>query len=116
MLHLGAEGAKTTRYVADGGIDVESLEFIAQVKNYTGSVSVKEVREFQGVASLDRRVPLYFTSGTYTAQAREFGEGVGMALFRYEVITGTLKPISAAAHTLLTDGLSQQAPSGCSND
>ncbi|WP_084486098.1 restriction endonuclease [Humibacter albus] len=61
-----------TRFSGDGGVDVESTHYIAQVKNYSGTVGVTEMRELGGVASVDGRKPLFFTSGTYSAGAVEF--------------------------------------------
>lgn len=90
MLHMGAVESEVTRATADGGIDVLAKHYLAQVKLYTYSVSIAEIREFAGVASVDskQRRALFFTSGTYPRQAASFANSAGMALFHFEVTTG----------------------------
>lgn len=102
---LGEEDAEVTRFTADGGVDVESLHYIVQVKNYKGSVSVAEIRQLQGVASADGRKPLFFTSGTYTAEAIKFAAAVNMPLFIYNAEEGTLDAEGDLAEKLLVSGL-----------
>lgn len=105
MQFLGAEDATVTSFTSDGGVDVQSLHYIAQVKNYKGSVSVAEVRQLQGVASADGRKPLFFTSGTYTAEGLKFADAVGMAMFIYNAEEGTLSAACKRAEKLLVTGL-----------
>lgn len=102
---LGEEDANVTSFTNDGGVDVESLHYIAQVKNYKGSVSVAEVRELQGVASSDGRSPLFFTSGTYTTEAIKFAKAVSMPLFVYDAEAGNLVAEGELAQRLLINGL-----------
>lgn len=105
MRFLGEGDAKVTSFTNDGGVDVESLHYIAQVKNYKGSVSVAEVRELQGVSSGDGRKPLFFTSGTYTSDAIKFAKSVSMPLFVYNAEEGNLVAEGELAENLLTYGL-----------
>lgn len=106
MVHMGAEGASVTRSVGDGGIDVESDRFIAQVKHYTGTVGVGSIREHIGVASIDalQRTPLFFTSGAYAAGAVQAANHARMPLFTYDVTQGTVIPVNAQAHALTDIG------------
>jgi hypothetical protein len=53
--YLGEPDATITRFSRDGGVDVESTHYIAQVKNYSGTVGVTQMRELGGVASVDGR-------------------------------------------------------------
>ena len=105
MRYFGEEDAEVTRFTGDGGIDVQSLHYIAQVKNYSGSVGVAEVRELAGVASADGRKPLFFTSGTYASGSVEFADRVGMALFRYDAIAGSLHDENHQATHIFEQGL-----------
>jgi len=105
MRHLGEMDAEVTRFTGDGGIDVMSTHCIAQVKNYTGTVGVTEIRELAGVAAVDGRRPLFFTSGTYASGAIEFAERAGIALFRYDAVAGTLLPVDAIAARAIQQGL-----------
>jgi hypothetical protein len=105
MKHLGELDAEVTTFTNDGGIDVHSLHYIAQVKNYAGAVGVAEVREFAGVTSTDGRAPLFFTSGGFASGALEFAERSGIACFRYDAIEGTLSAANARADEYLATGL-----------
>lgn len=103
--YLGEADAEITRFTGDGGIDVQSMHYIIQVKNYSGSVGVAEVRELGGVAAVDGRKPLFFTSGSYAAGAVDFAERSGIALFVYDAHLGTLVGANGAAERALVRGL-----------
>ena len=105
MRHLGARDVAVTRLSQDGGIDVTSTTHIAQVKNYAGSVGVPAIREMVGVASIDGRKPLVFTSGTYTAESIRTADAAGMPLFVYDAPAGTLTAVNPSAKRLLDDGM-----------
>lgn len=94
MRHLGVLDAEVTKYVGDGGIDVESEQYVAQVKNYTGSVAVADVRALFGVAVADDRHPILFTSGTITSEGRAFAARIRMALIHYDALDGTLRGLN----------------------
>lgn len=94
MRHLGVADAEITRLTGDGGIDVDSARFVAQVKNYAGSVSVTEARELFGVAVSMNKQGLMFTSGTLTAEAAAFIERVGIPAFRYHAVDGTIEGLN----------------------
>lgn len=104
MQYLGDLDAQVTRFSSDGGIDVESANYVAQVKNYKGSVPVAEVRQLQGVASVDGRKPLFFTSGSYTIEGIKFGESIGMGMFVYNAERGTLTASNSPAISFLKTG------------
>jgi hypothetical protein len=97
LAHLGEENVKVTRATGDGGVDIVSARCLAQVKNYQGSVGVVPVRELVGVASVDGRFPVFFTSGTYTKAALEFADQANVYLFKYDAQAGTLDAKSAIA-------------------
>lgn len=97
MEHLGQINVRVTRSTIDGGVDIESSAWLAQVKHYRGAVGVTEVRELVGVASIDGRTPVFFTSGQYTSSALEFADKAGVLLFSYQAETGTLRSKNAHA-------------------
>jgi len=101
LSHLGEEKVQVTRVTGDGGIDILSSRCVAQVKNYIGSVGVVAVRELVGVASVDGRLPVFFTSGNYTKAALDFAEQANVYLFKYDAKAGTLDAKSAAARQAL---------------
>lgn len=102
LSHLGEEKVQVTRATSDGGIDILSTRCVTQVKNYKGSVGVVPVRELVGVASVDGRLPVFFTSGTYTKAAIEFAEEANVYLFRYDAEAGTLDARSSIARRALS--------------
>lgn len=76
--------ASTTKDGADGGVDIRSNKYVAQVKNYKGSVGVQPVREIFGIAAAEGKSALFFTSGTYTKAAKDFADSVEMPLIVYD--------------------------------
>lgn len=90
MRHLGILDAEVTRFVGDGGIDVQSANFVAQVKNYAGTVAVADVRALFGVATADEKQAILFTSGGVTVDGLAFANRTGIALIRYDAVAGTL--------------------------
>jgi hypothetical protein len=105
MRFMGDSDARTTRFVADGGIDVESRRYVAQVKNWAGTVGVAAVRELAGVAASDGRKPIFFTSGTYSSGAVEFANRSRMALFVYSAESGTIEAANSYASIAVNGGL-----------
>ena len=102
LAYLGEEHVKVTRATGDGGVDITSARCVAQVKNYQGSVGVVPVRELVGVASVDGRFPVFFTSGQYTRAALQFAEDASVYLFRYDAEAGTLDAKSSMARKALS--------------
>lgn len=97
MRHMGALDAEVTPYANDGGVDVQSRKYVAQVKHYAAPVGVAAIRELRGVAGLDGRAALFFARSGYTRAAIDFADRADVALFVYSESMGTLKPINASA-------------------
>lgn len=107
MRSLGVADAHVTRYIGDGGIDVESRQFIAQVKHHSTPVGAGAVRELSGVASVDpqRRRALFFSTAGYQPSAVEFADRTLVALFHMIPATGDLRARNDIAANLLQHGL-----------
>ncbi len=105
LTHLGATNVSVTRASGDGGVDIVSDAVIAQVKNYTGTVGVEEIRAFHGVASVDRRTAVFFTSGQYASGAVTFADLAQMPLLVYDAVAGTLAGANERGRALRRDGL-----------
>lgn len=103
--YLGDPDAVTTQATRDGGVDVESPRHIAQVKHWAGTVPVGPIRELVGVAAMDGRRPLFFTSGRFTRDAVAFADGSGMPLFIFNPYAGTLTGGNALGTSLVDRGL-----------
>ncbi|GAA1062019.1 restriction endonuclease [Agromyces bracchium] len=107
MRHLGVLDAEVTRFSRDGGADVVSDAYVAQVKNYAGSVSVTDVRALFGVATADSKKPLLFTSGAVTADGLTFADRVGVALVRYDAEKGTIQGLNALGGMVVDVGIAE---------
>lgn len=106
MRRSGARDAAVTQASRDGGVDVRSRDFVAEVKHYGAGrfVPVSVVRALHGVAVVERRQPLLFTSGRFTKDGHAFAERAGVALFWYGA-AGEVRALSSAARRLLRSGL-----------
>jgi hypothetical protein len=80
----GERSAEVTKDGADGGVDIRSNQYVAQVKNYKGSVPVQAIREIYGIASAEGKTALFFTSGNYTKASLDFADSVKMPLITYD--------------------------------
>lgn len=110
LQYLGFEEATVTQYSGDGGIDVETLDYVCQVKNYRDkSVSVTEVRELFGVAASERKRAILFTSTGATTQAIEFADKNEIALIRFDAKTARLEEINDEGSALLVNGEYEEA-------
>lgn len=105
MVFLGVEDAMVTSYTQDGGIDITSEKFVAQVKHYAGSVGAPEVQQLVGVAYTSKKLPLFFCSGTYTPAAIAAAEAVEMPLLTYSAEEGTLRGANRFGASVVRDGL-----------
>jgi len=97
----GLAGAKVTRYSRDGGIDVESMKGVFQVKHQMAPVGVGVVREILGVAASEGKRAGVFAKVGFTKEATEFAERNGILLFSY---TPILKGRTKAAEGLINSG------------
>ena len=84
---------------ADGGIDVESTEAIAQVKLEGRRSSREQLQRLYGIAAHRDVLAIFFSLGGYSAQAIQWAEETGMHLFEFE-FDGTVIPRSSLAKQL----------------
>ncbi len=105
LQYLGFEDAQVTQYSGDGGIDVETIEHVVQVKNYRDkAVSVTEVRELFGVAASERKRAVLFTSSSCTSQAIEFADKNGIALIKFDSRQASLVELNDEGSDFLVNG------------
>lgn len=101
MRAIGVTDAEVTQFTGDGGIDVVSSEWVAQVKNYRATIGIESVRALAGVAAASGKKPMFFTTGRYPSSAFAFAKSTGMALFRMVPVEGRLEIYSEAAKALV---------------
>lgn len=105
MRALGAEEVRVTQFSGDGGVDVTSSKYIAQVKHFAGNVGVAPIRELSGVVRVDGRRGLFFVTNGYAPGAIEFAHRSGIALFTMNHRTGQLMAVNEVAQALQKHGL-----------
>lgn len=105
MEYLGAEGCRVSQATRDGGVDVDSDHFVAEVKHHAEPVSPNIVRQVVGVAAIEGKRPLVFSLNGYSSAALEVGNRAGAALFKYNFEDGTLTGATPVAELVLTAGL-----------
>jgi restriction system protein len=80
LRHIGFENLKVTGQTGDHGIDGEGfllinrfvrIKVMFQCKRYTGTVQVKEIRDFRGAIQGRAERGIFLTTGTFTKSARE---------------------------------------------
>ena len=105
MLYLGAGGSKVSSATRDGGMDVISKHFVAEVKHHASPVPPAMVRQIFGAAVAEQKQALFFALSGYSTAAIEFAERTGVALFVYDYASGTLHAKSPNAAKALSKGL-----------
>lgn len=83
MLFMGAEGAEVTRGSKDGGLDIVSDDFVAQVKHLHTKTGVKALRELLGASVSTKKIPVFFSKNGFTAEARDFAIENHMLIYSY---------------------------------
>ncbi len=111
MRHLGAENVRVTDFRSDGGIDVDSDQYVAQVKLYsTTTVGRPEVQQLVGAALVNRKKALFFTSSAYTAEAKRYAAQAEVALFKFVPEGGTLTGVNPLGSGIREIGLAAVPP------
>lgn len=107
LRHLGVADAEVTRFSGDGGVDVESEHYVAQVKNYAGTVPVEELRALHGVATIEGKRAILLTSGALTVAGAEFADRAGMIVLHYDAVGANLTGLNDLGVLAVADGLNQ---------
>lgn len=104
----GFEDVETTGHSSDGGVDVRAKGMIAQVKMLSIPVGRPDLQQLYGVAMAQRALPLFFSVGNYSREARQWAEQVGMALFGY-TRGGEVEPVNSYAESIESQAERQSA-------
>lgn len=105
MEFLGEDRCFVSAATRDGGADVVSERFMAEVKHHASFISPAMVRAVVGVAHVEGKRALFFALSGYTPASVEFADRAGAALFVYDYARGTLAARSKAATKALAGGL-----------
>lgn len=91
--HVGGSG--------DMGVDVESLDYVVQVKAMMASVGRPVVQQTYGVATHRGKRALVFSLGGFTDEAVEWAGEAGVGLFEFD-LQGVPQPFNRAASLVST--------------
>ncbi|MFD4268194.1 restriction endonuclease [Rhodococcus sp. NPDC058481] len=83
MKKNGHWGAKVTPPGADGGIDVESMTSIAQVKHHASPVGLGEMQRLYGIAQSTGKNALFFAASGYSAKALDWAKKHRIECYTY---------------------------------
>lgn len=103
LTYFGFTNVRPTPVGADGGIDVDSDQAVAQVKAESIPVGRPKLQQHHGVAVAHRKMPIFFSLSGYTPQAQTYAADNGIILFGFN-LQGEPEPANAAAHTILAGG------------
>lgn len=96
LIYFGFADAEVTPDGADGGVDVDSEDAIAQVKFQALPVGRPVVQALLGVSSHQHKIPFFFASSGYTSSAITFADEAGIALFMFRLDGGLVSVTEAA--------------------
>ncbi|GAA1053909.1 restriction endonuclease [Dietzia natronolimnaea] len=85
---------------ADGGIDVRSSRALAQVKWKGGVTGRPDCQKLVGARGTGTEQLFFFSASGYSAQAIEYADQVGMALYTYDPV-GAAEAVNPAARRVL---------------
>lgn len=85
MRYWGWPDAEVTPPGADAGKDVDAGAAVAQVKAHMVPIGRPEIQNLFGVAAAEQKSALFFSLTGYTAQAAEWSEMAGVALFTFDL-------------------------------
>jgi len=104
MQALGFRNSRVTPQGNDGGIDVVSDRGVAQVKMEGLPTGRPALQALVGAATVEGKIPLFFSLAGFTQQAQEWATLAGVAAFEF-AFDGEIIPRTEFASTLLRNGL-----------
>ncbi len=107
---MGFQDAEVAPRGADGGLDVLSVDAAAQVKAQASKTGRPEVQALNGVATHERKTPLFFSLGGYTDEALKWASAAGVAAFTFN-LAGEPETANSLARDLL-----QKAEAGATSE
>lgn len=100
MVFLGFRDARLTQRGADGGIDVDSTEAVAQVKAEMRPTGRPVIQGLNGVAAHHKKLGLFFSLGGYTSEALHWATDADIAAFEFDY-SGGVEPVNPPAKRLM---------------
>lgn len=102
MRHWGFRDSQLTGAGSDGGVDVQSVGALAQVKMQGTPVGRPAIQNLVGARRLDHgKTLLFFSNAGYASTAIDEANRSNVALFQYDVATGGMTAVNGAARRLM---------------
>ena len=107
LIAWGDEEVYVTKRTGDGGIDVQSLSCVSQVKfKSDAKVSRPEIQNLKGAAALsiykERFVTFFAWANGYTQEAIEYANETGVGLFSFDVTDLRMKAVNAQGQDIIS--------------
>ena len=99
MAHFGEVDARLTVVGPDEGVDIESAETVVQVKAGGSPTGRPVIQQLYGVAALAGKRPFVFSVAGFTAEALEWADKAGVALFTLDA-SGAARPANRQARVI----------------
>ncbi len=93
---LGYSGVRCTGESADGGVDVEGKDIVAQVKMHNRPTGRPEIQRLFGIAAAQRKKAVFFAMA-YSVEAKAWADKAPVALYQFRR-DGSVLPVSSAAN------------------
>lgn len=109
MRSWGFVDATATTGGADSGIDVRSRSALAQVKWKSGVTGRPDCQRLVGARGNGSERLFFFSASGYSAQAVEYADQVGIALFTYDPL-GAAEAVNSEASRMLSGAIKAPLP------
>lgn len=98
---MGLKNVTVTPERRDGGFDVETDDYIIQVKTFSRDwVGVAPVRELYGVAQAEGKLSMFWVRGILSDDAQTFANKVEMPVFQFSPEEGLVQPANTFARDI----------------
>jgi hypothetical protein len=98
---MGFENVHVTPERRDGGFDIETDDYIIQVKSFSRDwVGVAPVRELYGVAQAEGKLSMFWVRGILSDDAQAFANKVEMPVFQFSPEEGLIQPANTFARDI----------------
>lgn len=107
LVYLGVRNALVSSATQDGGVDIISDNYVAQVKLYNGPIPVSQIRDLLGTSIDFRRNPIFFASMSYSKGSIEFADRNNIPLVIVDAYNGKISGANASGSRLIQSGAAQ---------
>ncbi|MEY4559081.1 MAG: hypothetical protein RLZ82_96 [Actinomycetota bacterium] len=107
LVYLGVRNALVSSKTQDGGADIISDEYVAQVKLYNGPIPVSQIRDLLGTSIDFGKKPIFFASMSYSKGSIEFADRNDIPLIIVDAYNGKITGGNVHGSRLIQSGARQ---------